>query len=74
MELSLVSNNLSKDGVHILRTTHLGNATLKSCMNLQKTPFVHKELTRGLDGVVLANELHLLYLVTPLDQVDVVSR
>ena len=39
-------------------------------MDIDRAPFIYKQLQHAQTGLVLTNELHLLYLVTPLDQVD----
>ena len=40
------------------------------CMDIDRTPFVYQQLKHAQTGIVLANELHLLYLATPIDPVD----
>ncbi len=42
---------------------------LLGCIDVDNTEFVYKELKRGTENLMLANELHLLYLATPLENV-----
>ena len=37
---------------------------------MDSSPIIYSELTRAQENLVLDNELHLLYLVTPLDLRD----
>ncbi|XP_065666550.1 helicase POLQ-like isoform X3 [Hydra vulgaris] len=53
-----------------IQLTSLGQATYKGCMDIDKTPFIYEQLKHALSGMVLANELHLLYLATPVDHVE----
>ncbi|XP_073238132.1 helicase POLQ-like [Porites lutea] len=53
-----------------IEVTHLGQATFKGCIDVESSPVIYREVTRAL---VLTNELHLLYLVTPLDNRDSVE-
>lgn len=48
--------------------THVcGNIAFTGCINVENSPVIYREVTRALENLVLTNELHLLYLVTPLD-------
>jgi replicative superfamily II helicase len=46
--------------------TTLGMATFRSSFSVEQALEVHEELQRAQLGLVLSDELHLLYLVTPL--------
>ncbi|XP_068670682.1 helicase POLQ-like isoform X1 [Montipora foliosa] len=50
--------------------TRLGQATFKGCVDLESSPVIYQELERAHKSLVLDNELHLLYLVTPMDMRD----
>ncbi|VDD91824.1 unnamed protein product [Enterobius vermicularis] len=50
-----------------LRGTQLGRATLASSLSPEIALQVYADLERGSRGLILDNELHLLYLVTPLN-------
>lgn len=50
-----------------IEVTPLGQATFKGCIDVESSPMIYRELTRAHENLVLDNELHLLYLVTPLD-------
>lgn len=48
--------------------THVGTLlTILGCIDVESSPVIYRELARAHENLVLANELHLLYLVTPLD-------
>ena len=47
-----------------------GNFILAGCIDVDSSPMIYSELARAQDNLVLANELHLLYLVTPHDLRD----
>lgn len=47
-----------------------GNFILAGCIDVDSSPLIYSELARAQDNLVLANELHLLYLVTPHDLRD----
>lgn len=53
-----------------IEVTQLGQATFKGCIDVDSSPLIYSELARAQDNLVLANELHLLYLVTPHDLRD----
>ena len=44
-----------------------GNIASTGCIDVESSPVIYREVTRALENLVLTNELHLLYLVTPLD-------
>ncbi|XP_078487800.1 helicase POLQ-like [Ciona intestinalis] len=49
------------------QVTKLGNATFKSSIDYDISNQLYDDLKNGLQGLVLENYLHLLYLVTPYD-------
>jgi hypothetical protein len=46
--------------------THLGNAILKSGLSPEEGLLVYLDLQRAQKGIVLSNELHMLYLLSPV--------
>jgi replicative superfamily II helicase len=61
---------VSKEGTATLNPqyepTTLGMATFRSSFSVEQALEVHEELQRAQLGLVLSDELHLLYLVTPM--------
>ena len=43
---------------------------LLGCIDIDLAPFVLNQFKQAQSGFILANELHVLYLATPLDQVN----
>ena len=39
----------------------------QGCIDVESSPMIYREVERAQQNLVLTNELHLLYLVTPLD-------
>ncbi|XP_030839927.1 helicase POLQ-like [Strongylocentrotus purpuratus] len=67
MDLSLVK----KTEDNVLEVTRIGQAAFKGSVDLDMCSTLYDDLKFGCDkGLVLANSLHLLYLVTPYDQID----
>ncbi|XP_059510040.1 helicase POLQ-like isoform X2 [Stegostoma tigrinum] len=52
-----------------LEVTKLGHATFKGSIDLAYCDTLNMDLKKGLEGLVLGNYLHLIYLVTPYDVV-----
>ncbi|KFZ54531.1 Helicase POLQ-like, partial [Antrostomus carolinensis] len=50
-----------------LTITPLGRATYKGSIDLAYCNLLHRELKKGLEGLILESNLHLLYLATPYD-------
>uniref|UniRef100_A0A663DQA7 Helicase, POLQ like n=1 Tax=Aquila chrysaetos chrysaetos TaxID=223781 RepID=A0A663DQA7_AQUCH len=50
-----------------LTITPLGKATYKGSIDLAYCNLLYRELKKGLEGLILESNLHLLYLVTPYD-------
>ncbi|XP_078512764.1 DNA polymerase theta isoform X2 [Lissotriton helveticus] len=57
-----------KDGtkVEVYRPTQLGSATLSSSLAPSEALGIFADLQRAMKGFVLENDLHILYLVTPV--------
>lgn len=53
--------------------TPLGQATFKGCIDVESSPVIYQELERAQKSLALDNELHLLYLVTPLNMKDLIE-
>ncbi|NXJ43195.1 HELQ Helicase, partial [Ciconia maguari] len=51
----------------ILTITPLGKATYKGSIDLAYCNLLYRELKKGLEGLILESNLHLLYLATPYD-------
>ncbi|XP_053335241.1 helicase POLQ-like isoform X1 [Clarias gariepinus] len=54
----------------VLHVTKLGRATYKGSVDLRYSDVLYKELSKGLEGLLLNSFLHLVYLVTPYDFVS----
>uniref|UniRef100_A0A4W3J0M3 Helicase, POLQ like n=1 Tax=Callorhinchus milii TaxID=7868 RepID=A0A4W3J0M3_CALMI len=66
-----VSHKSSEQEIrHTLEVTTLGHATYKGSIDLEYCDVLYKNLKKGLEGLVLSNYLHLIYLVTPYDLVS----
>ncbi|NXC58085.1 HELQ Helicase, partial [Aleadryas rufinucha] len=50
-----------------LTITPLGKATFKGSIDLAYCNLLYRELKKGLEGLILESNLHLLYLATPYD-------
>uniref|UniRef100_A0A8D0F4E1 Helicase, POLQ like n=1 Tax=Strix occidentalis caurina TaxID=311401 RepID=A0A8D0F4E1_STROC len=50
-----------------LTITLLGKATYKGAIDLAYCNLLYRELKKGLEGLILESNLHLLYLATPYD-------
>uniref|UniRef100_A0A8C8ARA2 Helicase POLQ-like n=1 Tax=Otus sunia TaxID=257818 RepID=A0A8C8ARA2_9STRI len=55
------------DSKRTLTITLLGKATYKGAIDLAYCNLLYRELKKGLEGLVLESNLHLLYLATPYD-------
>ncbi|XP_010190138.1 PREDICTED: helicase POLQ-like [Mesitornis unicolor] len=51
----------------MLTVTPLGKATYKGSIDLAYCNLLYRELKKGLEGLILESNLHLLYLATPYD-------
>ncbi|XP_026855222.2 helicase POLQ-like isoform X1 [Electrophorus electricus] len=54
----------------ILQITRLGRATFKGSIHLSYCDVLYKDLSKGLEGLLLNSFMHLVYLVTPYDMVS----
>uniref|UniRef100_G3N8A4 Helicase, POLQ like n=1 Tax=Gasterosteus aculeatus aculeatus TaxID=481459 RepID=G3N8A4_GASAC len=55
--------------VQTLQVTKLGRATFKGSVDLSYSDLLYKDLSKGLEGLLLNSCLHLVYLVTPYDMI-----
>uniref|UniRef100_A0AAR2K3M1 Helicase, POLQ like n=1 Tax=Pygocentrus nattereri TaxID=42514 RepID=A0AAR2K3M1_PYGNA len=53
-----------------LQVTRLGKATYKGSVDLSYCDILYRDLSKGLEGLLLNSFLHLVYLVTPYDMVS----
>ncbi|KAI3362513.1 hypothetical protein L3Q82_012800 [Scortum barcoo] len=53
-----------------LQVTRLGKATYKGSVDLNYSDVLYRDLSKGLEGLLLNSYLHLVYLVTPYDMVS----
>ncbi|XP_055481039.1 DNA polymerase theta [Psammomys obesus] len=53
-------------GGKVYHPTHLGSATLSSSLSPSDTLDIFADLQRAMKGFVLENDLHIVYLVTPV--------
>ncbi|NWX32044.1 HELQ Helicase, partial [Notiomystis cincta] len=56
-----------------LAITPLGKATYKGSIDLANCNLLYRELKKGLEGLILESNLHLLYLATPYDMISTCS-
>ncbi|XP_046624134.1 helicase POLQ-like isoform X2 [Neodiprion virginianus] len=56
-----------------LEVCKLGRAAMKGCVDLNRAHMLYKDLKSAQNQLVLLDCLHLLYLVTPYDVVDLVK-
>ncbi|XP_054468331.1 helicase POLQ-like isoform X2 [Anoplopoma fimbria] len=55
---------------HGLQVTKLGRATYKGSVDLTYSGVLYRDLSKGLEGLLLNSVLHLVYLVTPYDMIS----
>ncbi|NXA26377.1 HELQ Helicase, partial [Ibidorhyncha struthersii] len=70
IEKGLVKGRISEKDHNskcVLTITPLGKATYKGSIDLAYCNLLYRELKKGLEGLVLESNLHLLYLATPYD-------
>ncbi|XP_075006077.1 helicase POLQ-like isoform X6 [Calonectris borealis] len=70
IEKGLLKGRISEkdqDSKCILTITLLGKATYKGSIDLAYCNLLYRELKKGLEGLILESNLHLLYLATPYD-------
>uniref|UniRef100_A0A8C9S5C1 Helicase, POLQ like n=1 Tax=Scleropages formosus TaxID=113540 RepID=A0A8C9S5C1_SCLFO len=54
----------------VLEVTSLGRATYKGSIDMTYCDILYRDLSKGLDSLMLNSLLHLVYLVTPYDMVS----
>ncbi|NXA70667.1 HELQ Helicase, partial [Mohoua ochrocephala] len=70
IEKGLLEGRISDKGHNskcTLTITPLGKATYKGSIDLAYCNLLYRELKKGLEGLILESNLHLLYLATPYD-------
>ncbi|XP_068259491.1 helicase POLQ-like isoform X2 [Nyctibius grandis] len=69
IEKGLLKRRISEDhnSKCTLTITPLGKATYKGSIDLAYCNLLYRELKKGLEGLILESNLHLLYLATPYD-------
>ncbi|XP_030046424.1 helicase POLQ-like [Microcaecilia unicolor] len=74
MEKGLISGQLTiekeQEYQETLQVSNLGQAIFKGSIDLAYSDILYRDLKKGLEGLVLDNFLHLIYLVTPYDMVS----
>uniref|UniRef100_A0A8C0ZMU3 DNA polymerase theta n=1 Tax=Castor canadensis TaxID=51338 RepID=A0A8C0ZMU3_CASCN len=65
-EFIQVSEASDGTGGKVYHSTHLGSATLSSSLSPADTLDIFADLQRAMKGFVLENDLHIVYLVTPM--------
>ncbi|XP_059398175.1 helicase POLQ-like [Carassius carassius] len=66
---SLIEVSADVHNQTILQITRLGRATFKGSVDLSCCDLLYRDLSKGLEGLLLNSFLHLVYLVTPYDMV-----
>ncbi len=54
-----------------LTISQMGKASFKSCIDLHKSKIIYNDLMEAQKSLVLSDHLHLLYIVTPYEPVEV---
>ncbi|XP_036907433.1 DNA polymerase theta isoform X2 [Sturnira hondurensis] len=68
LENEFIQTTEAGDGTEgkVYHPTHLGSATLSSSLSPMDTLDIFADLQRAMKGFVLENDLHIVYLVTPM--------
>ncbi|XP_036304182.1 DNA polymerase theta isoform X1 [Pipistrellus kuhlii] len=68
LENEFIQTTEASDGTKgkLYHPTHLGSATLSSSLSPADTLDIFADLQRAMKGFVLENDLHIVYLVTPM--------
>ncbi|XP_053774392.1 DNA polymerase theta isoform X3 [Desmodus rotundus] len=68
LENEFIQTTEASDGTEgkVYHPTHLGSATLSSSLSPTDTLDIFADLQRAMKGFVLENDLHIVYLVTPM--------
>ncbi|KAM3935772.1 DNA polymerase theta [Leptodactylus fuscus] len=64
--IQMVEEERDECKVEVYRPTKLGSATLSSSLSPSEALGIFADLQRAMKGFVLENDLHILYLVTPV--------
>ncbi|XP_009068607.1 PREDICTED: helicase POLQ-like, partial [Acanthisitta chloris] len=72
IEKGLLKGRISGEGNSkcTLSVTPLGKATYKGSIDLAYCNLLYADLKKGLEGLILESNLHLLYLATPYDMIS----
>lgn len=54
-----------------LNISQMGKASFKSCIDLKKSKVIYNDLMEAQKSLVLSDHLHLLWIVTPYEPVDI---
>ncbi|NXX99139.1 HELQ Helicase, partial [Centropus bengalensis] len=76
MEKGLLKGKISEkdpSSKSTLTVTPLGKATYKGSIDLAYCNLLYRELKKGLEGLILESNLHLLYLTTPYEMTSTCS-
>ncbi|XP_078127441.1 helicase POLQ-like isoform X3 [Sander vitreus] len=65
----LITVTAESHGGQTLQVTKLGRATYKGSVDLSYSEVLYRDLSKGLEGLLLNSFLHLVYLVTPYDMI-----
>ncbi|XP_028456719.1 helicase POLQ-like isoform X3 [Perca flavescens] len=65
----LIAVTTESHGGQTLQVTKLGRATYKGSVDLSYSEVLYRDLSKGLEGLLLNSFLHLVYLVTPYDMI-----
>ncbi|KAJ8393978.1 hypothetical protein AAFF_G00055110 [Aldrovandia affinis] len=66
----LVSVSTDPGNGSVVTITKLGRATYKGSIDLTYSDILYKDLSKGMESLMLHSFLHLVYLVTPYDMVS----
>ncbi|KAG5272790.1 hypothetical protein AALO_G00169320 [Alosa alosa] len=70
MEKALITFSPDHPDGSVLLITKLGRASFKGSVDLTYSDVLYRDLSKGLEGLLLNSFLHLVYLVTPYDMVS----
>ncbi|XP_062411021.1 helicase POLQ-like [Sardina pilchardus] len=70
MEKALITSSPDHPDGSVLVITKLGRASFKGSVDLAYSDVLYRDLSKGLEGLLLNSFLHLVYLVTPYDMVS----
>lgn len=77
-ESTSIDTKTKKKRIHVilkpstqLNISQMGKASFKSCIDLRKSQIIYNDLMQAQKSLVLTDHLHLLYIVTPYEPVDI---